>query len=176
VRRGVHACECRGAELLTGMRTTAADRLELRVPPVVLVILTAAMMYASAWATPGLRFRLPHPDVIGSGAAVVGVIVSILGVIAFKRAKTTVNPTRPGSSSSLVASGLYRRTRNPMYLGFALVPLGWAVFLSNVLAFVLLPGFVLYMNRFQIKPEENALESRFGREFIDYKRRTRRWI
>ncbi len=134
------------------------------------------MMYASAWATPGLGFRLPHRHVIGSGAALVGVVVSVLGVVAFKRAKTTVNPMRPGASSSLVVFGIYRRTRNPMYLGFALVLLGWAAFLSNALALALLPAFVLCMNRFQIKPEERALESRFGREFVDYMHRVRRWI
>ena len=67
-------------------------------------------------------------------------------------------------------------TRNPMYLGFLLVLLGWAIYLSNVLAFLLLPAFILYMNRFQIYPEEKALASLFGEEFASYKSRVRRWL
>jgi protein-S-isoprenylcysteine O-methyltransferase Ste14 len=106
-----------------------------------------------------------------------GAVVCALGVAAFRRARTTVNPMKPSSSSALVVSGIYHRTRNPMYLGFALVLLGcWVVFSSNALGFTLLPAFVLYMNRFQIMPEERALEARFGREFVDYTRRVRRWI
>jgi protein-S-isoprenylcysteine O-methyltransferase Ste14 len=153
-----------------------ASPLELRVPPVVLVIVTAAMMWVAASAAPGLSLPVPYRNVIGIGLAVAGVVVSILGVAAFKHAKTTVNPMNPRSSSALVVFGIYRQTRNPMYLGFALVLFGWAASLSNALALALLPAFVLYMNRFQIEPEERALESRFGPEFVDYKRRVRRWI
>jgi protein-S-isoprenylcysteine O-methyltransferase Ste14 len=82
----------------------------------------------------------------------------------------------PGASSSLVIRGVYTLTRNPMYLGFLLVLVGWAVFLSNTLAFLLLPVFILYMNRFQITPEERALASLFGQEFVVYKSRVRRWL
>jgi len=140
------------------------------------MLVAAAMMWLAAWAAPGLGFSVPHRTSIGVGFVLAGLAVSLLGVAAFKRAKTTVNPMSPSSSSSLVIAGIYRWTRNPMYFGFGLVLLGKAAFLSNVLAYVFLPGFVLYMNQFQIKPEERALESRFGREFVDYSRRVRRWI
>jgi len=73
-------------------------------------------------------------------------------------------------------SGVYRLTRNPMYLGFLLVLLGWAIFLSNALAFLLLPAFIFYMNRFQIEPEEKALTSLFGQQFVAYTSRVRRWL
>ena len=105
-----------------------------------------------------------------------GVVTCTLGILEFKRAKTTVNPTKPGLSSSLVRSGIYRHTRNPMYLGFLLILVGWATWTANLLAFVVLPVFVLYMNRFQIKPEERALTSIFGDEFKAYCSETRRWI
>jgi protein-S-isoprenylcysteine O-methyltransferase Ste14 len=82
----------------------------------------------------------------------------------------------PASSSSLVLSGIYKFSRNPMYLGFLLALFGWAVFLSNALAFVFLPAFIFYMNRFQIEPEEKALAGKFGQEFVDYKSRVRRWL
>jgi protein-S-isoprenylcysteine O-methyltransferase Ste14 len=83
---------------------------------------------------------------------------------------------KPESSSSLVVSGIYRWSRNPMYLGFLLGLLGWAIFLSNVLAFLFLPVFILYMNRFQIEPEEKALAVLFGKQFAAYKSRVRQWL
>ena len=83
---------------------------------------------------------------------------------------------RPDSTSSLVVSGIYKYTRNPMYLGFLLVLLGWATFLSNITALALLPVFVVYMNRFQIGPEERALGSLFAQEYKAYHARVRRWI
>ena len=92
------------------------------------------------------------------------------------RARTTINPVKPSSASSLVITGIYRLTRNPMYLGSLFILLGWAVFLANVLAFLLLPGFVLYINRFQIIPEETALSGIFGSEFATYKANVRRWL
>jgi protein-S-isoprenylcysteine O-methyltransferase Ste14 len=75
-----------------------------------------------------------------------------------------------------VISGIYKLSRNPMYLGFLLVLVGWAVFLSNALAFVFVPAFIFYMNRFQIDPEEKALVGKFGQEFVDYKSRVRQWL
>ena len=83
---------------------------------------------------------------------------------------------QPESASALVVSGIYRLTRNPMYLGFLLILLGWALFLSNGLAVLAVPAFVFYMNRFQIEPEERALAAIFGAEFVAYKSHVRRWL
>ena len=83
---------------------------------------------------------------------------------------------KPDSTSSLVISGIYKYTRNPMYLGFVLVLLGWAAFLSNLAALALLPAFVLYINRFQIIPEEHVLTSLFPDAYPAYRARVRRWI
>ena len=97
-------------------------------------------------------------------------------VLSFRRAHTTVNPMQPSSASSLVTSGIYRYTRNPMYLGMLFVLVGWALYLANVLVFLFLPAFILYMNRFQIEPEERAMTALFGQEFLEYASRVRRWI
>ena len=94
--------------------------------------------------------------------ALVGVTFSIAGVAAFRRAKTTLNPLKPGTSSSLVTSGVYRFTRNPMYVGLALGLLGWAVFLSSAWSLLGPLVFILYMTRFQIVPEERALSNEEG--------------
>jgi len=150
--------------------------LELKVPPLAVVLVTGALMWLGAWAVPTLGFLLPGRYIIAAGTALVGAIICLLGVASFKRAKTTVNPMKPESSSSLVTSGIYRLTRNPMYLGFLLILLGWAATLSNGLAFVPVPAFVLYMNLFQIRPEERALDARFGPQFAAYQGRVRRWI
>ena len=105
-----------------------------------------------------------------------GTVIALAGVVEFVRRKTTVNPVTPGAAAVIVTSGIYRFSRNPMYLGLLLVLMGWAVWLSNLMAFALLPFFVLYMNRFQIEPEERALSAKFGRAFIDYMGSVRRWI
>jgi protein-S-isoprenylcysteine O-methyltransferase Ste14 len=150
--------------------------LELKIPPPAVLILSGALMWLAAWMVPKLGFLLPGHSYVAGGIALVGAVVSFAGFATFRRAKTTVNPRKPETSSSLVISGIYRLTRNPMYLGLLLILLGWAAYLSNALAFALVPGFVLYINRYQVGPEERALASRFGPEFAAYKARVRRWI
>lgn len=83
---------------------------------------------------------------------------------------------RPDAASTLVTSGIYRVTRNPMYLGILFALLGWGLFLSNLGSLLFCGVFVLYMSRFQIQPEERALEVKFGVAFIMYKSRVRRWL
>lgn len=150
--------------------------LELKVPPVALVLVTGALMWIGTWSVPRLTHLLPGRYYVAGAVGLTGALICLLGVASFRRAKTTVNPMKPESSSSLVTSGIYRMTRNPMYLGFALILLGWSAFCSNALALALVPLFVFYLDRFQIRPEERALEALFGQDFIAYKGRVRRWI
>jgi protein-S-isoprenylcysteine O-methyltransferase Ste14 len=96
--------------------------------------------------------------------------------VSFRKAKTSVNPTKTNLTSTLVTDGIYKNTRNPMYVGFLFFLIGWGFILYNIYSMTLCIGFVLYMNRFQIQPEEKALMSIFGEEFVDYKRRVRRWL
>ncbi|BAU77218.1 putative protein-S-isoprenylcysteine methyltransferase [Metapseudomonas furukawaii] len=102
--------------------------------------------------------------------------VCLAGVLSFRLANTTVNPLKPETASSLVSSGVYRYTRNPMYLGFAVALVAWSIYLGSLVALLGVLGFVLYMNRFQIIPEEHALASLFREEFAAYRRRVRRWL
>ena len=103
-------------------------------------------------------------------------LIGLSAVFGFHRAKTTVNPLKPEASTALVTGGVYRWTRNPMYLAMLLVLIGWACIVSNWAALAILPLFVIYLNRFQIEPEERALQSRFGAEFESYRRKVRRWL
>jgi protein-S-isoprenylcysteine O-methyltransferase Ste14 len=150
--------------------------LDLKVPPLALVLLVGGVMWIAAWAVPAFVFAFPARSLFAMAAVAAGAAIAGTGIVSFRRAKTTVNPMKPESSSALVQSGIYRLTRNPMYLGFLLILLGWAIFLSNALAFLLLPAFVWYMNRFQIEPEERALTSLFGQTFLSYRSGVRRWI
>jgi protein-S-isoprenylcysteine O-methyltransferase Ste14 len=150
--------------------------LKLKVPPLVVVILMAVVMWSVSWYTPALAFTFPGGILLAASVAIAGVIASASGVVSFKRSGTSVNPLKPGSTSSLVCSGMYAFTRNPMYLGFLLILVGWSIYLSNVLAFLVVPFFVLYLNRFQIEPEERVLSVRFGQEFVNYRARVRRWL
>lgn len=150
--------------------------LELRVPPLIVVPVTALAMWVVAQIVPSLAWpsNVRLAGAIALGAT--GLAVAVAGVREFRRAKTTVNPMKPAEASSVVRSGIYRYTRNPMYLGLLLLLAGWAVWLANVGAFVLLPVFVAYMSRFQIRPEERALAANFGPDFDAYRREVRRWL
>jgi len=150
--------------------------LELKVPPPAVALVTAILMWLASRGSPTLAFVLPTGNLLAIGLAVIGLIVAISGVVTFRRARTTLNPTKPEDSSSLVSWGIYKITRNPMYLGLLLQLTAWAIFLSNWIAVLFLPVFVVYINRFQIVPEEQALTSLFAREFVAYQSRVRRWL
>jgi len=150
--------------------------LKLKIPPPLVALVTAAGMWLAARAVPGLEFAFPANRAVAGGIAVVGLVISLLAVLKFRRARTTLNPLQPAKASSLITTGIFKLTRNPMYLGVLLLLLGWAIWLSNVLALCLPVLFVLYMNHFQIRPEEAALARLFGQQFVEYKAKVRRWI
>jgi protein-S-isoprenylcysteine O-methyltransferase Ste14 len=102
--------------------------------------------------------------------------IGIAGVRAFGRARTTVDPLRPEKASSLVTAGIYRRTRNPMYVALAIALLAWAVWLAHPLTLLGVAAFVAWISRFQIAPEERALHALFGAEFDRYCSEVRRWL
>jgi protein-S-isoprenylcysteine O-methyltransferase Ste14 len=151
------------------------NALELKVPPLALVFLFGALMWlVSAYSR--FTIALPWRSAFAVIFYTVGSAIVLAGVLTFRRMKTTVNPFTPEATATMVTSGIYRFTRNPMYLGFLLILAGWAIYLSNLLAFAFLPLFVWYMNRFQILPEERALGIKFSEAFTRYKRSVRRWV
>jgi protein-S-isoprenylcysteine O-methyltransferase Ste14 len=150
--------------------------LETRIPPAVVAIAAAAVTWGIAALTEGVDAT--HVLRLASAIAVaaLGAFFCIAGVVSFRRARTTVNPMRPGTASSLVDSGIYRITRNPMYLGFALFLVALVVYLASPAALLGVAAFVLYIDRFQIQPEERALAALFGEAFERYRNTVRRWI
>ena len=106
----------------------------------------------------------------------IGSAIILVAAFTFRRAKTTVNPATPDKSSHLVTQGPYRYSRNPMYIGFGLWLLAYAIYLANLAALLLLVLFVLIANYLYIIPEEQALNRLFKTEFDNYKRKVRRWL
>ena len=152
------------------------NALALKVPPVAQVIITAAAMYGVSKMVPALTFSLNGSTALAVGLGVMGLSLGIMGVTQFRIAQTTPNPQALEQVSSLVTSGVYQYSRNPMYVGLVLILLGWAFYLSHFLAFVLLPIFILYMTRFQIQPEEQMMARKFGKTYQAYLNKVRRWI
>lgn len=146
--------------------------LEHRIPPPLVAVILGILMWLPARPLPPFGGRLWLALLVLLG----GIAVCLAGVLSFRRARTTVNPLKPETASSLVVAGIYRHTRNPMYLGFAIVLLAWSIALASLPALLGVVAFVLYMNRFQIGPEEQALRRRFGANFDAYCRRVRRWV
>lgn len=154
----------------------AGSSLELRVPPVAVASVAALCMWLLSRWTPGLEWGQPWRLGIAVLLLTTGVVVAVAGVLEFRRARTTVNPTTPQAASSMVRSGIYRHTRNPMYLGMLLILAAWAAWLANLAAAAVLPAFLLYINRFQIEPEERILAGLFAADFDAYRRSVRRWL
>ncbi|WP_373974844.1 isoprenylcysteine carboxylmethyltransferase family protein [Chitinibacter sp. SCUT-21] len=152
------------------------SRLELKIMPMVLVLIFALAMAALKWALPAVNLLLPLNGLLGVGLILLGVAIVLAGGWAFRQAQTTFNPRTPDAARELVVSGVYRYSRNPMYLGFLLVLIGWADLLANLASFAMLPLFVLYLNRFQIQPEERSMHALFGADFARYCQQVRRWI
>jgi protein-S-isoprenylcysteine O-methyltransferase Ste14 len=150
--------------------------LELRIPPVVILLVMAVAMWLVARALPSWGVSVPARAWLAVALAVAGVAIALAGIREFRRARTTLHPQTPEQSSSVVRSGIYRYSRNPMYVGMLCVLVAWAAWLGNVASLLLAAAVVPYMNRFQIQPEERALLQKFGAEYAGYLRQTRRWL
>ena len=152
------------------------DALELKIPPVAVGFVAVFAMWLLATFLPGGDVPIAGSVWVAVVLYCVGTALSATGVVTFRAAQTTIDPRVPGSTTRLVTHGIYRLTRNPMYVGFTAVLLGVAVHLSNIYALLVVPLFVLYMNRFQIYPEERAMQALFKDEYFQYAERVRRWL
>jgi len=150
--------------------------LETRIPPPLAALIFAALMWGLARAAPACIIQIPLRLLIVSALVLFGAACSLSGVLTFRRAKTTVDPTTPHKASTLVCTGIYRFTRNPMYLGLVFVLTAWAISLNSLASLIGVPGFMLYIHGFQILPEERALIQVFGEEYRAYRSRVRRWL
>lgn len=150
--------------------------LDARIPPPLIALLFALLMWLAAPLLPGIDLTTSWRVAGALPVLLLGAATCLLGIRSFGSARTTVNPLRPGQASALVVGGIYQYSRNPMYLGFAIALLAWVVLLASPLLLFGVAGFVLYMNRFQIGPEERALASLFGDDYAAYCQQVRRWL
>jgi protein-S-isoprenylcysteine O-methyltransferase Ste14 len=151
-------------------------QLEHRIPPPIVAILVGVAMWFAARAGPAVDVPLAWRSCIFAALLVAGCAAALAGDIAFKRARTTINPLKPQDASALVTDGIYRFTRNPMYVGMLLGVMGWVTFLWSPLALLGPVVFVAYITRFQIIPEERVLRAKFDPEYSAYQARVRRWL
>ena len=149
--------------------------LELKVPPAVVFFLCVGLIWTIDYLFPPM-FVLSLSSWIFWALLVIGALTSVIGLIQFAVRSTSVNPHKPDHVSSLVTSGVYRLSRNPMYLGMLIILFAAALKFGHPIGLIILPLYVLYMNRFQIEPEEKAMEKKFGEKFRKYRQDVRRWV
>lgn len=155
---------------------TAVRVLELKIPPPVVALACGFGAWQLCAGVPGLAFDWPGRVAMAVLVASVGFSFDVVSILRFFAVRTTVNPLTPGKSERLVTDGLYRHTRNPMYVGLLLALCGLALYLGNPLALAAPAVFVAYITRFQIIPEERMLAAKFGADYDDYRAAVRRWL
>lgn len=150
--------------------------LKLKIPPVVVFLFCIGLMWAIHHFIPDQTLLFEYRKIIVFGLIGLGGAIGVLGVFEFARRSTTINPHNPEKTREFVRSGVYRFSRNPMYLGLLIVLISPVLYWGNPFTLLVVPIFIWYMNRFQIRPEEEIMEQKFGKDFISYKDKVRRWI
>jgi protein-S-isoprenylcysteine O-methyltransferase Ste14 len=150
--------------------------LETRIPaPVVALLIAAAMHLLSPAVEPSEVLALVRKVLLDLSWQLSG-LCALAAFLGFMRSRTTINPLKPERASVLVTDGIYRYTRNPMYLSLLLLLLGYAIDLWRWPALLGPVAYVAYITRFQILPEERVLEAKFGADYLGYKQKVRRWV
>jgi protein-S-isoprenylcysteine O-methyltransferase Ste14 len=158
------------------LRTSAGHLLENKVPPPLVVAILSLLMGGITWLTPPLDIALTLRLAVGIVVIAVGASIVVRGARTFWRAGTTIDPVNIGRVSAFVTSGIFGYTRNPMYVGFTTMLIGWGLILASPWAMLGPVAFVLFTTRFQIIPEERAMQAKFGKEYDEYRARVRRWL
>ena len=147
-----------------------------RVPPPFWMLFFAALMWALDRYCPITTLIAAPWNRLGWCLIAIAPLAPLTAMMQFRRAHTTINPLDPAKVTVLVTDGIYRWTRNPMYLGLFVLLAGWAIHLGTLSCFVLPPLFVLFMTQIQILPEERALREHFGDDYERYYRQVGRWV
>ena len=148
--------------------------LRHKIPPLIVTLIFGLVIYFSKTCFPSIRFN--YESLTGIGLIILGLTVIITAVSSFRKNQTTVNPLKPDAASKLVTEGVFKFSRNPMYLGLLIILIGISVQFNLIGGLIFLSIFIFYMNYFQIIPEEGAMTELFKEDFINYKNKVRRWI
>jgi protein-S-isoprenylcysteine O-methyltransferase Ste14 len=148
----------------------------LRVPPPIIALVAAALIWALHRWLPLTHWIESPWNRLGVLAGALGLTISVMAFMQFRRAGTTVNPLDPKQATLLVTDGIFSVTRNPMYLGLLLLLVGWAIWLGSASVWVIPPLFWAVITFGQIIPEERVLSQLFGARYMSYTREVARWI
>ena len=149
-------------------------RLCLKIPPPIVAIICGLMIWKFSELLPTLIINVEIRHGIAYTLLGIAGAIDIWALLSFRQQKTTIDPRYPHKTSSMVTTGIYHYTRNPMYLGLVLILSATSIYFAALLGFFIIAVFILYMNMFQIKPEEEALEKQFREEYLSYKTKVRR--
>lgn len=148
--------------------------LDTKIPPPIVAIFIGVCIYFSRDWLP--QFESDYLFYVGLGCELLAVVINLTAIFSFIKNKTTINPVKPQTATSLVTTGVFAFSRNPMYLGLLLFLIGFSLQVNVVGGMPLLFLFAFYIHMFQIIPEERALAEKFGDEFQEYSKKVRRWI
>jgi protein-S-isoprenylcysteine O-methyltransferase Ste14 len=152
------------------------ETLELKIPPAIVFGLTGWLMWWIASLDPIHFVEAEHGRKLFWILSGIGVLLGAAGLYSFYNVRTSIDPHAPDKASCLVTSGIYRISRNPMYVGLGFILVAWAFRLGSLISMAGAVLFILYITRFQIIPEERVMQEKFGTEFESYKSQVRRWI
>ena len=147
--------------------------LNTKIPPPIVTLLCIGIIYLFENQ---IEYSEPDLKAVGIIFLILGLIIIFSAVLKFIKTKTTVDPTRPHKTSNLVISGIYKITRNPMYLGMLFLIMAYAIYNNNVMGCIIIPIFIFYINKFQIEPEEIEMRKKFGESFENYCKKVNRWL
>ena len=146
----------------------------LKIPPPILVLILVSFNYFSSKKID--LFNLPYQNLISILILLIGMLILINPIFKFIKSKTTIDPIKFKKVNKLITSGIYKYSRNPMYLGLLMIVISTSIFYLNIFSIITPIVFVFWINRFQIKREEIFLKEKFGKEYMSYTTKTRRWI
>ena len=148
--------------------------METRIPPPIVTLVFGLSIYFSREIFQVVEIK--YSFYIGILLLILGLAILISAVRLFRKDKTTVNPLSPEQATKLVTDGIFKYSRNPMYLGMVFILSSMAVFFNLIGGIILIALFCSYITKFQIIPEERAMSNLFSQDFNKYKHATRRWI
>ena len=148
--------------------------LKNKIPPPLVTLLFGMSIYFSTELIPPLAFK--YQGTLAITVLTIGLVIMVSAILTFRQLQTTINPLQPNKATSLAVSGVFRFSRNPMYLAMLLILVALSLASGALAAVFLLPGFVIYISIFQIVPEEQAMEKLFSDQYLKYCKKVRRWI
>ena len=148
--------------------------MQNKIPPPIITLFFGLCIYFSKDYF--FSFEYKFLDTLSYISYLIGLCILISAVNSFKKQNTTVNPIKIENASSLVTSGVFEYSRNPMYLGMAIILFGLALMFNVIGGTLFTVLFAIYITKFQIRPEEEVMERLFGEDFLQYKQNVRMWL